>query len=312
VSASARPDETPRLRRQRDVLGARHRLLQAIRAFFVSRDFLEVETPVRIAAPANEDYINAEPAGDAFLRASPELHMKRLLAAGYERIFQVGPCFRQGERGRRHLPEFTMLEWYRANADYRDILRDTVDMVRHVADAVTGGPRCRVYQYTVDLEQEWEVLPVEEAFRRYAEADVDELVRCGRFDEVLVERVEPQLGLQRPTVLIDYPAQMAALARRKPDNASRAERWELYIGALEIANAFSELTDYDQQTARFRATAELRSSQDRTVYPEDPAFMDALRRGLLPPSGGIALGVDRLLMALTGREDIADVVAFPH
>jgi len=293
------------------MLRARHRLLQAVRAFFVSRGFLEVTTPVRVAAPANEDYIDAAPAGDAFLRTSPELHMKRLLAAGCGPVFQLGPCFRHGERGRRHLPEFTMLEWYRPDAGYLDILADTIDLVRAVSRAVNGGLACEFAGSRIDLAEDWEILAVDDAFTRHADCALGDAVGAGTFEEVLVARVEPHLGVTRPTVLTDYPVSMAAVARRKPEDPTRAERWELYIGGLEIANAYGELTDHAEQARRFDETVQLRRSQNRPVYPMDNAYMRVLKKGLLPPSGGIALGIDRLLMVLTGAEQIDDVVSFP-
>ena len=265
---------------------------------------------MRIPAPALEDYIDAEPAGEHFLRTSPELHMKRLVAAGCSRLFQIGPCFRRGEQGRRHLPEFTMLEWYRAPADYRDILDDAVELLRSVAQAVIGGTRLRYCATEVDVGEAWEELTVDEAFARFAGVTATEAVETGEFERVLSEQVEPHLGCGRPTVLLDYPLDLAGLARRKAGMPPRAERWELYVGGLELANAYSELIDAEEQRRRFAATAEMRREQGRPVYPLDQRFLGALDAGL-PPCGGIALGVDRLLMTLCSAACISDVVAFP-
>jgi len=270
-----------------------------------------VHTPLRIAAPALEDYIDAEPSGDRFLRTSPELHMKRLLAAGYERIFQLGPCFRRGERGRVHLPEFAMLEWYRLNADYRDVLNETVALVRHAFAVAAGRPVCRWRGCEVDVSEPWEEITVEDAFGRYAGRNVDDAVDSGEFEQVLVEKIEPQLGQGRPTVLLDYPVACSGLSRRKPDNPERVERWELYIAGLELANACSELVDCEEQRQRFEACAALREIEGREVYAPDQAFMAALREGM-PPAAGVALGVDRLIMAISGADPIADAVAFPE
>jgi lysyl-tRNA synthetase class 2 len=290
------PDERALLNGRMPALRCRYRMLSAAREFLAREGFLEVETPVRIPTPALEDYIEAEPAGDAFLRTSPELHMKRLLAAGYDRIFQIGPCFRQGERGRWHLPEFTMLEWYRLEADHRDILRDTIGLVRHVLTRACGGNLCRsVRGCTVDFGVDWEELTVEEAFRRYANRDVDEAVARGEFERVLVERVEPHLGVARPTVLTEYPLACSGLSRPLPDRPDRVERWEL--------------VDYDEQAARFAACARLRASEDRPVYALDEPFMSALRRGL-PPAAGIAIGFDRFVAVAMGADSLAEVTTF--
>jgi elongation factor P--(R)-beta-lysine ligase len=302
--------ERDRLQRLRPVLELRDRMLAAIRCFFAARDFLAVQTPVRLPAPALEDYIDAEPAGDQWLRTSPELHMKRLLAAGYERIYQIGSCFRQGERGHRHLPAFTMLEWYRLHADHEAILADTIELVRQVLTATLGTLACPFQGQSVDFGTPWERLTVEDAFQRYAQADVDEAITAGEFEQVLVEQVEPHLGNGRPTVLGEYPLACSGLSRPIPGRPNRVERWELYVAGLELGNACSELTDPDEQAARFAACAELRRSEGRPVYLMDEPFMAALRAGM-PPAAGIAIGLDRLLLILGDLDDLADTVAFP-
>lgn len=302
-------DDLERLRRLRPALTVRSRCLQEIRSFFWQREFLEVETPVRLCAPAMELHINAETSGNHYLRTSPELHMKRLLAAGYERIFQVGPCFRAGEQGARHHPEYTMLEWYRAHADYRDILSDTQALIRQVATQLQLPSPLPAGETAIDLTADWMILTVQEAFTRWAHWDPIAHYDPDRFDLDLVERVEPALAKQPvPVVLIDYPAAAAALARKKSTQPAVAERWELYIAGLELANAYSELTDADEQRARFAACAAARTAAGAACYPLDEAFLDALPT--MPPSGGIALGVDRLLMLLCGATQIADVTAF--
>lgn len=268
-------------------------MLLGIRHFFAQRDFMEVETPVRLPCPALETHIDAEPSGDWFLRTSPELHMKRLLAAGYERIYQIGPCFRKGERGDRHHPEYTMLEWYRTGTDYLGILDDTKALL-----AAAGLPA-----------RPWEVIPVSEAFRRWAGWDPGLAYDPVRFDLDLVEKVEPALPRDRAVVLMDYPAAAAALSRRKVDAPHLAERWELYLSGVEIANAYSELTDAAEQRARFEQAARDRRALGKPVYPLDEAFMAALEAGL-PPCGGIALGVDRLAMVLAGADSLDAVIAF--
>jgi len=305
------PAETERLRHLRPVLELRARLFAVCRAFFAERDFLAVETPVRLPAPALEDYIEAEPAGEQWLRTSPELHMKRLLAAGYERIYQIGPCFRQGERGRRHLPEFTMLEWYRLHADHETILADTVALLRQALQATLGKTVCHFRGQDIDFGGDWERLSVAEAFARHAGRDLDAAIAAGEFEQVLVEQVEPRLGQGRPTVLDEYPLACSGLSRPIPGRPDRVERWELYVAGLELGNACSELTDPDEQAARFAACAALRQRENRPVYPLDEAFMAALRQGM-PPAAGIAVGLDRLVLMLADRDDLADTVPFPE
>ncbi len=290
-------------------LKLRSATLQAIRAFFLSRDFIEVETPVRIPAPALESFIDAEPSGDWYLRTSPELHMKRLLVAGIPRIFQMGPCFRQGERGAFHCPEFTMLEWYRTEADYEAILADTEALIREVTRSVLGTSVIRFDDREIDVDLPWERIPVAEAFRQHAGWDPLEEFDGDRFDLDLVNKVEPALPRDRGVVLIDYPAEVAALARRSPADPRVAERWELYLGGIELANAFSELTDAVEQRRRFEECATERAAAGREVYPLDRPFLAALEKGL-PPSGGIALGVDRLVMLLASVPALRNVIPF--
>jgi lysyl-tRNA synthetase class 2 len=290
-------------------LALRSRMLQAVREWFWSAGFIEVETPVRIPAPAPELHIQAPASGSAWLRTSPELHMKRLLAAGCGRIFQIGPCFREGERGRRHAPEFTMLEWYRAPADYRDILRDTGELVRHVVRQVTGGTTLPGRGVAIDVAAPWELMTVREAFRKHAGWDPVTAYDADRFDTDTVNRIEPALPRDRPCVLLDYPAPAAALARLKPADPSVAERWELYIGGLEIANAYSELTDAAAQRARFEACNAERQRLGQPAYPLDEPFLEALAGGV-PPCGGIALGIDRLAMLLADATAIDDIRPF--
>ncbi|MFO7821430.1 MAG: EF-P lysine aminoacylase EpmA [Lentisphaeria bacterium] len=293
-------------------LYARKKLLDCIRSFFDERDYLEVDTPLAVRAPALEDYIEAPSVGERYLRTSPELHMKRLLGTGLEGIYQLGPCFRQGEMGKRHLPEFTMLEWYRTGADCYGILEETVELLNYCA-AGLGKSGEIVYQAkNVSLSEEWETMTVDQAFSRFAHTgeSVDELLKNGKFEITLTEKVEPCLGQTRPTVLCNFPASLSSLARQCPDNPERVERWELFIAGMEIANAYTELTDYREQLRRFQATRELRKAAGRKIYPNDNEYLQLLKRNDLPECGGIALGVDRLLMLLTDAPTIQQVVPF--
>ena len=217
--------------------------------------------------------------------------MKRLLAAGYGRIFQIAKCYRDGERGDRHLPEFTMLEWYRQAGDYRDLMAECEALLPFVLKAL-GRDAALVYRgERIDLTAPWERLSVAEAFRRFTRLTPEDALRTGCFDERMALDIEPRLGRGRPTFLYDYPAACAALARRKPTDPDRAERFELYVSGLELANAFSELTDAAQQRDRFAQARAERQRLGKADYPSAEPFLAAL--GAMPPAAGIALGVDR-------------------
>jgi lysyl-tRNA synthetase class 2 len=260
--------------------------------------------------------------------------MKRLLAEGFERIYQLARVFRNGELSRTHNPEFTLLELYRAGADYRGVMADVERLIEACARALgpDGVPRAAREGRAVALEAPFEVVTVEEAFRRHAGVD---LSACGAdaarlreaataaghdagpagesyedvFFRVMLDAVEPRLGRTRPTWLVDWPASMAALARLKPSDPRWAERFELYAGGLELANGFSELTDAAEQRARLLLEQAQRAARGRPAYPLDERFLEAV--GRMPPSGGVAVGLDRLLMLLTGAESIEEVLLFP-
>ncbi|MCM0081490.1 EF-P lysine aminoacylase GenX [Geomonas sp. Red32] len=292
------------LARRRSNLAGRGAIIASIRNFFQQKGYLEVETPFRIPAPAPEAQIEAIPSAGWFLQTSPELCMKRMLSAGYPRIYQICRCWREGERGVRHLSEFTMLEWYRAGADYRQLMEETEELVR----AAAGSAGIAYRGATIDVASSWERITVRDAFRRYAGIGMEEALEGGLFDELMVEKIEPRLGLATPTFIYDYPASCGALARLKKDDPTVAERFELYIGGLEIANAFSELTDAGEQRARFEAEAAERAAMGKAGYPVAEKFLAALPS--MPESAGIALGIDRLVMVLLDAGSIDDVVAF--
>jgi len=281
------------------ILQVRDALMQRIRAFFHAEGFLEVETPIRMKTPCMELHIDAEPSGDRWLRTSPELCHKKLLARGAQKIFEIGKCFRQGERGDRHHPEYTMLEWYRAGGDYLSMLDDT----KRLLQAVTvQNPSCG------SGSSVWKVWTIAEVYEQFAGWNPVLHFDAGRFDLDMVEKIEPNLPRDVPVFLMDYPAECAALARLKPGHPRLSERWELYLGGIEIANAYSELTDPLEQRARFSAWGEQRRARGKPVYPVDEEFIRCLET--LPPSGGCALGIDRLLMALTGIPSLDGVILF--
>ena len=293
-----------RIRRQLEI---RAQVLKAVREYFETAGYLEVVTPVRIPSPAPEVHIEAPPAGDWFLQASPELCMKRLLAAGYDKIFQICPCFRGGERGDRHLPEMTLLEWYTARADYRDMMTQCERLIKHVVQSLEL-PGLRFQGSAIDLEGSWPRLTVAEAFARYGSQSVSHALETGRFDEILGLEIEPALNTARPVFLYDYPAQCAALARRRADDPNIAERFELYIAGLELCNAFSELTDPVEQRARFEQALDQRAAEGKARYPLPETFLAALAH--MPVAAGTALGIDRLVMLLADTARIDDVVSF--
>jgi elongation factor P--(R)-beta-lysine ligase len=293
----------------RSALHSRALVMQAIRQFFSERGFLEVETPFRIPANAPEEYIDPIPALPWQLQTSPELCMKRLLCRGYDKIFQICRCWRADERGTRHLSEFTMLEWYRSNADYRDLMQDCVGLLQHVANSCAKDSCFYRNGTKIDPHQSWQHFSVQEAFLRFSKANALASVQNGLFEELLTGQIEPAFEkFETPVILADYPAQLAALARIKADEPEFAERFELYVGGLELANGFSELTEPVEQRLRFEEANRIRQRMGKSELPLPEPFLTEL--SAMPPSAGIALGVDRLVMLTIGADSIDQVVAF--
>ncbi len=283
-------------------LQQRAAFFQAIRSFFQLQGFLEVDTPIRQPLLIPEHTIIPFPSGSHFLQSSPELYMKRLLAGGSERIFQICHCFRSEERGRLHLEEFVMLEWYRLDTDYEALMADCQQLLAHIALAMDGS------LLSLSLDGEWERLTVEEAFNTYCSVSAADALETEMFDQLLVEQIEPHLGQERPTFLCDYPLQLASLARQKKGQPEVAERFELYISGVEIANGFSELTDPDIQRRRFLQEYELMEGGEvgRNSMPE--RFLRDLEK--IDRAAGIAMGLDRLLMLFLGESRVGDVISF--
>jgi elongation factor P--(R)-beta-lysine ligase len=289
-------------------LERRATIVSTVRRFFRDGGYLEVETPLRLPAPLPEAHIEVITAEEWVLQPSPEICMKLLLASGCERIFQLCKCFRKGERGRRHLPEMTLLEWYAAGGTYTDLMRDCEGLVRHIARELGLGRTLGYQGLVIDLTLPWERLSVAEAFRRFTPVSVEEALAQNRFDEMMGLAIEPHLGRQRPTFLVDYPAAHASLARLKPGDPSVAERFELYIGGLELCNGFSELNDPHEQRRRFDAEQGRRRAAGKPVSPLPEVFLAALVD--LPACAGNALGLDRLVMLFCDAAAIDEVVAF--
>jgi len=293
--------------RKRNLL-LRARMAQSIREFFVERGYLEIETPQLISAPAPEVHIDAIRAGGRYLQTSPELCMKRLLASGFPKIFQISRCFRKDERGDLHLPEFSLLEWYRTGIDYQFLMNECEALIRFVSQRLDMGGKISYRANKIDLKRPWERVSVEAAFDRYAATPLERALEEGCFDQVMVDEIEPNLGTIRPTFLYDYPASLAALARLKPDNRALAERFEIYIAGLELANGFSELNDPVEQRARFERELQIRDAEGKEAYPMPERFLRSLEH--MPEAAGIALGVDRLTMFFSGALKIEEVVPF--
>lgn len=327
---------------RRPFLAARGAITGALRGFFAEQGFVEVETSVLQVSPGNETHLHApgteivRPDGSRasrYLRTSPEFACKKLLAAGEERIFEFARVFRDRERGDLHLPEFTMLEWYRARAPYDAIMADTVVVIARAAQA-TGIGTFSFRGRTADPFAEPELLTVAGAFERFAGIDLLSTISGGEgnraalaaaaggkvriaeddtwsdiFSKVLVEHVEPHLGQGRLTILFEYPSPEAALARVKADDPRVAERFEVYACGVELANGFGELTDAEEQRKRFTESMAEKQRRYGAAYPLDEDFLAAV--AAMPEASGVALGFDRLVMLASGATRIDQVVWTP-
>ena len=326
----------------RPFLMARNAITRAIRAWFDEQGFTEVETAVLQVSPGNETHLHApraelETAGDGriarYLRTSPEFSCKKLLAAGEARIFEFARVFRDRERGRLHLPEFTMLEWYRANETYGAVMADAIVLIAHAAQA-TGIGQFSFRGKTADPFAEPEMLTLAQAFERFAGIDLLATIDDGEgdraklataanskirvtgddswsdiFSKVLVEHIEPNLGQGRLTVLYEYPVPEAALARPSPTDNRVAERFEIYACGVELANGFGELTDAAEQRRRFTRAMDEKQRRYGERYPLDEDFLAAV--ACMPEASGVALGFDRLAMLASGAASVDQVVWTP-
>lgn len=337
-----RPD---RFERRRPFLHRRAAVIRAVRATFEARDFIEVETPALQVSPGMEPHLMAfatdleamdGTARRLYLHTSPEFAMKKLLVAGEPRIFQLAKTYRNRERSPTHSPEFTMLEWYRAGAGLDDLMADCEALLRAAA-AACDRDHLLVGGREIPLNEDFERLSVEEAFLMHAGVDLFSTIDDPRqpqperlreaaeeigiatsdsdtwediFFKISLDRIEPHLGETRPTFLTDWPISMAALSRPNPEDSRVAERFELYAGGVELANAFGELTDAAEQRRRFEADCALKEALYGFRYPIDEDFLAALEWGL-PSCAGIALGIDRLAMLAAGAETIDDVLWAP-
>ena len=297
-------------------LHQRARALAVIRQFFAARAFLEVDTPALVPSPGLDLHLDAVTTDGGYLITSPEYQMKRLLVGGVPRQFQIARVFRRGEIGTRHNPEFTMLEWYRAFAGVEHVMRDTEELVTELVTAFSGDGRLPGEGTVITVAPPFPRVTVAQAFERFAGIEETEMFHLARDDSdaffrLLVDRVEPELEkATTPVFLVDYPIEHASLARAKPSDPHVCERFELYLGGLELCNGFGELTDPSEQRRRLIADQRARAAAGKTVYPIDERFVAALAAGM-PPSAGNALGIDRLVALCLGEREIARVMPFP-
>ncbi len=319
----------------RELFRTRSRIVSALRRFLDERGFLEVETPVLqpiyggASARPFVTYHN-QLKQDLYLRISDELYLKRLIVGGFERVYEIGRDFRNEGISFKHNPEFTQLEFYMAYADYQDVMALAEEMVSSVAQEVLGTTRITYEGHEIDLAPPWRRWRLRDAireitgidYREYSDAEslYQAIIRIGGtperksswgklVDPTLINLIEPHLI--QPTFLYDYPLEVSPLAKRKPDEPDVVERFEFFIGGLEMGNAFSEINDPLDQRERFLATSKALAEGDEEAHPLDEDYITALSYGM-PPTGGFGMGIDRLTMLLTGRESLREVILFPH
>lgn len=316
-------------------------IIKAIRQFFDNHNYIEVETPVLQVSPCMDTHIHAFstefkgidllPKKQLYLHTSPEFGMKKLLTAGCEKIYQICHVFRNADETKLHSPEFTMVEWYNTDHDYKALMHEAIDLIKYCAHSA-GVNSFKWNKQEVDIHGEWTILSVREALLKYAKIDIElyledenafkeclksmelHYAEDDRWDDlfhrVMLEYVEPYLGVDSPCILYDYPAQLASLAQKKKNDPRYVERFEVYICGVELANGFGELVDPQEQEERFYKEMDAKQSLYGERYPVDNEFIEALKQGL-PECSGIALGIDRLVMLATGAEHINEVLWHP-
>jgi len=323
--------------RLKNIYDTRIKITRLIREFFWSNDFVETDTPIAVKYPGQEPYLNPvqvtfyDPVGKAenfYLHTSPELAMKKLLAAGYEKIFQIVKCFRNNESfGGTHNTEFTMIEWYRSPGKYQDIMNDTENLFKFIGRNLEIK-KLRNRQAEILIDCKWDRLSMKEVWKKYIGVNLDDYLEINNlkklaedkgykiddsyayediFFKIFLNEIEPHLGNETPVFVYDYPARMSSMSRLCVHDNRYAERFELYIGGLELVNAFGELTDANDQQQRLEQDRELRAKLGKEVWPVDEDFISALRSGI-PSAGGVALGVDRMVVLFTGAKDINEVI----
>ncbi|MEX1143254.1 MAG: lysine--tRNA ligase [Anaerolineales bacterium] len=319
----------------RDVFRVRAAIVRALREFLDSHDFLEVETPVlqsvyggAAARPFTTHHNQLKQ--ELYLRISFELYLKKLLVGGYERVYEIGRDFRNEGVDRKHNPEFTMLEFYMAYADYMRVMEFTEEMLRFAGKRVLGGSKFTYQGSEIDLSNDWPRLELKEAVHELAGIDLDLHTDAGSLaaamaakkynvppgasrgkliDDLVGAIIEPKLI--QPSFLYNYPREISPLAKSKPENPAVVERFEGFMGGFEICNAFSELNDPLDQLARFEEMGRTLKADDEDLHPMDEDYLRAMRYGM-PPNGGFGMGIDRLTMLFTDQPNIREVILFPH
>jgi len=327
--------------KQFELIKFRSDFLQTVRQFFLEQGFIEIDAPSLVPTAGMEPHIEpfvskyiskSSKSKNYFLHTSPELALKKMLVAGYEKIFYLGHVFRNGELAPLHNPEFTMLEWYRTYSDYTSLMKDCENLVNFVKDKLSAK-WAEVWQKDDLLNQSWEIISLAKLMKVYCQFDLSEIGKNDAskllkivhskgltsadetwslddlFFLLFLEFVEPNLGVKNPIIVKDYPIWMASLAKKKQNDLKFVERFELYIDAIELANAFTELNDPDEQYQRLLNEQEQREKLNRSQIPIDMDFIKALQTGM-PPSAGIALGVDRLMMVCTNQKQINHVLPY--
>jgi elongation factor P--(R)-beta-lysine ligase len=319
----------------------REKVLKAIRIFFEQQSFHEVETPLLLAKPAAESYVEVFETTlldrfrnpyKGFLSTSPEVALKKLLVAGIGNCYSLTKSFRNMETfSNTHNPEFTILEWYRVQADYKDIMNDCEQLMRMIHSYIYGDKPLIYQGKIIDIQQPWERLTMKQAFKKFANIEFDEFLNEDNakiiasqkgyqveshntweelYNQIFLNEVEPFLGKGTPTILYEFPGSMAALSKRKPDDPRYAERFEFYIEGLELGDCYSELSDPKEQENRFQEELKEIKRLGKTSYDYDKDFIHALESGL-PSCSGIAVGVDRLIMLFANTTNIRDTLFFP-
>jgi len=311
-----------RLQRLASVMNARMKIINEIRSYFGNEGFLEVETPIRIIAPAPESNIETFRSEERFLIASPELQMKILVMAGYKKIFQFVHCFRKENLSETHEREFTMLEWYRTSARIENLMKDIENFTRRSIKALIKliKENMEFYRGEIDLEKllkieqdlkkPFEIFKIRDLYRKLAGWDPITTTNPSRFDKDMIQIIEPFLQDKPAAFLYGYPEYQASLARLSEDNPQVAQRFEFYLYGVEIANGFDELTDCEIQQKRFIEESITRAQKGMNEYPLDAHFLAHLKKGM-PQTSGIALGIDRFVMILLSKNNIKDVILFP-
>jgi elongation factor P--(R)-beta-lysine ligase len=310
------------------VLRFRSQLLREVRNFFFNNGFWEVETPIRVPSPGVETHLTAVESGDYFLSPSPEFQMKRLIAGGSGSIFQITKSFRAHEKGQKHNPEFTMLEWYSVDASSEDLMKEVEGLISHLIEKF-GPPPVGTSLFNSLLKPPYKRITMAQAFSKFAKIEnyrdsgaklyekvgFSDRIRENlsweeAFFDIFDEIIVPALSSIGPCFLTQWPVEFASLSRPNPNDPSVADRFEFFAQDLELANGFYELIDYEVQKQRSLEESHWRQENNKPAYPMDEKFLDSIKEGL-PVTSGIALGIDRLVMLFWGTKNISDVLTFP-